>query len=297
MTVKIKQSIIDKLIGVKEMAKKVTEEILKERIKSLKDIEYLGGYIKMHDKIKVKCLLCNNEWNVIAKDILSGKSGCPECAKEKRLKGLNKKKLNYLEELIEKSGEDYTWLENYNHNNKQKILIRHNECGHEYLIRPNDFQQGYRCPECSRKSSLVERKTKLFLDENNIDYEIQKSESINGRIYNYDFYISDLKLYIELDGEQHFRRNSKWFKNGNTRTRDLIKNNYIENKNYNLLRIPYHNKKQVPQIINLLKEIILNNNITEKIILENNCLLITKNSKVNLDDYYAINESMYPIND
>lgn len=28
MTVKIKQSIIDKLIGVKEMAKKVTEEIL-----------------------------------------------------------------------------------------------------------------------------------------------------------------------------------------------------------------------------------------------------------------------------
>jgi very-short-patch-repair endonuclease len=54
-------------------------------------------------------------------------------------------------------GMEYTVLGNDYINSKTKILIRHNKCGHEYLVAPNTFNNGRRCPKCSGSIRLTEK--------------------------------------------------------------------------------------------------------------------------------------------
>lgn len=58
--------------------------------------------------------------------------------------------------------EEYSVLGEYV-NNSTKIEMKHNTCGHIYKVRPNDFQQGYRCPICSHRS--YKKTTKEFKKE------------------------------------------------------------------------------------------------------------------------------------
>ena len=62
----------------------------------------------------------------------------------------------FKKEVFNLVGDEYTVLGDYV-NNKVKILMRHNVCGNEYTTRPNDFQQGHRCPICLKnsKESLI----------------------------------------------------------------------------------------------------------------------------------------------
>jgi very-short-patch-repair endonuclease len=58
----------------------------------------------------------------------------------------------------------------------------------------------------------------------------------------FDFYLPDINTCIEYDGEQHFKEVNIFggvdrFKN--QRTNDNIKNIYCQEKNINLIRIPY----------------------------------------------------------
>ena len=65
-------------------------------------------------------------------------------------KKTNKEFLNEVKELVRN---EYTFLEDYV-NNKIKILCRHNKCGNEYLVSPNRFLSGRRCPYCSGKKVM-----------------------------------------------------------------------------------------------------------------------------------------------
>ena len=65
---------------------------------------------------------------------------------------------NEFEEEVNKLvGDGYTVLGEYK-NTDTKILMRHNECGHEYRVIPDSFLRGNRCPECKRKT--LSRKNK-----------------------------------------------------------------------------------------------------------------------------------------
>lgn len=59
-------------------------------------------------------------------------------------------------------GDEYTFLEPYKYA-KDKILVRHNTCGHTYLVKPNNFLNGRRCAYCAgnRKLSFFELKQKI----------------------------------------------------------------------------------------------------------------------------------------
>jgi len=74
-------------------------------------------------------------------------------------------------------------------NSKQKLEYIHNKCGNKYSIRWNDFQQGKRCPYCSKKkinfSEIKNKfeKIKYILKTEEKDYEnnYQKLEYICDR--------------------------------------------------------------------------------------------------------------------
>jgi len=54
----------------------------------------------------------------------------------------------FIEKVVNLVGDEYTFLDEYI-NSRIKIKIIHNTCGYEYIIKPNRFLTGDRCPKCS----------------------------------------------------------------------------------------------------------------------------------------------------
>lgn len=54
----------------------------------------------------------------------------------------------FVREVYELVGDEYTFLEEYV-NNRVKIKIAHNLCNHEYLVTPKGFLKGNRCIDCN----------------------------------------------------------------------------------------------------------------------------------------------------
>lgn len=86
------------------MPKQLNNEIFLKRCKEknlLEHIEPISAYVKMEEKIKMKCKKCNYEWSVLPDNILRGK-GCPSCAgnarvTEEDMKTLTKEKYKNFE--------------------------------------------------------------------------------------------------------------------------------------------------------------------------------------------------------
>lgn len=138
-------------------------------------------------------------------------------------------------------------------NNCQKLKWKCIDCGFEYERSWADFisNDSILCPKCvAKKSSSLEYKTILFLEENKIDFEMQKrfKDCVDISTLPFDFYIEKLNLIIEVDGEQHFKSYKHYREKDmdeyesllNRQRRDKIKENYCKSKGINLLRIPFY---------------------------------------------------------
>jgi hypothetical protein len=194
-----------KLNKNKKPRKKISLKEFKERIKLREDgneYEYISDWVNYKTKCKVKHLTCGYIWEVKPEYLIIDKhySSCPICSNKKRGKYLLKK--NYLQKLLNKTkdGKNYQWLEEYKGNNKLKHKIKHLVCGNEFKIRPNDFQQGYRCNFCFKQNNGSK-------EENQIKRYIEKI--YKGKITKYlfkknnqelDIYLPDLKLAFEFNG-------------------------------------------------------------------------------------------------
>lgn len=102
-----------------------------------------------------------------------------------------------------------------------------------------------------------------FLLEKNIKFEIEKkfdnckNPKTNQNLF-FDFYLPDLNICIEYDGEQHFMYVPKYhgenkkeglLKLQAQQERDKIKNVYCEENSLRLIRINFENKKQIKEIL------------------------------------------------
>ena len=153
----------------------------------------MSGYVKLSDTNTIlRCNECGNEFKAsISRVTGKRKRGCPICANNRRGQ---KVKETYLEDMLP---DEYTWLDEYNGNNKERLKIKHATCGREYRVRPNDIQQGWgRCPYCNVNISEPEREMSKYI-----------SEIYNGEIIrNYkdkmelDVYIPELKIGFEYNG-------------------------------------------------------------------------------------------------
>ncbi|QQO92768.1 homing endonuclease [Staphylococcus phage Madawaska] len=279
-------------------------------------LEKLPKYIKDIKKVKLRILHedCGNEYLVSVTQFQKGKGRCKFCykmnneiinaplnenyqniineRKEERTKQRNdikkdnrrysKVNTNILEESIQKrmDGNEYEWLEEYSYNNKDKHFIKHKKCNYVYEVRPNDFQQGYSCPNCSRKSSKIERNIVKYLSENSISFELERKLDV----YKYDIYLPEEELYIEIDGEQHFDKDSTWNQKSKVVENDKKKNELIIKNNLKLLRIAFHSKKDKIKDTMELFDSFMNNGK-----LNNKRISLLKESEDDLSDYYEFN--------
>lgn len=75
--------------------------------------------------------------------------------------------------------DEYTFLENYV-NASIKILVRHNICNTEYLVTPNKFLMGRRCPNCCLGTKMKDRENIFALIEYQGLQHVQSIEFFGG---------------------------------------------------------------------------------------------------------------------
>lgn len=133
------------------------DEIDKE-IMELTDGEYvrLGEYKSAKDKILLLHTACNSKYEVTWSRFKSG-NRCPKCAKKEMGK---KRRLNNVivdNRILELVGNEYIRLGKYIKNDV-KMLIKHNVCENEYEVEWNAFKKGNRCPFCSKRTMVDNKK-------------------------------------------------------------------------------------------------------------------------------------------
>ena len=266
---------------------KLTQERFIERLKSENpnDISIITKIISTKKPVTCKCNVCNNVWDTTPDTLLNKKSGCPKCGNDNR--GKYNLTDNYLENMLVNG---YTWLEDYKGDNKLKHQIKH-DCGHVYGVRPNDFQQGYRCPVCNPPLPSKSKACKIFEEyATSMNIKLYPEVKLGNLFIDYVIISNGYKIMIEIDGEQHFSNKTNFnFKN------DWIKNNYAaKTDNVILIRLStkniYNKSLSVKNILQYIKELDINK------LYELNTLVISKDKQVNRKQYY-LNENLNYFNE
>lgn len=198
--------------------------------KKLTNILVVGMYNGVKNKIKVLNRNCGHIYEAVASNVLGG-SGCPVCH---GMKDTDK----FRAILNEKYPDRYKVLGNYV-NNRTHVKVQHC-CGYIWEVIPKDLLRYERCPKCMK--SQGEKYIAEYLKSKNVEFEEQyKFKDCRDILpLPFDFKINidgKIKL-IEFDGEQHFDNYYGKFV-GKTKCHDIIKNDYCEQNNIELLRIPY----------------------------------------------------------
>lgn len=116
------------------------------------------------------------------------------------------------------------------------------ECGNEWEAIISNINKGKWCPHC--KTSKGEKKIKAWLDYNNIDYIHDEPYfndliGIGGGLLRPDFILPDYKIWIEYDGEFHYRKMYDEDEYKTLKIHDKRKDEYAKKHGWKLIRIPY----------------------------------------------------------
>lgn len=104
------------------------------------NILIIGNYINSKTKILSQCLICGYEWDANPYVLLRG-GGCPNCV------GNRKYTHDEFVELLKTVNSNLTVTGEYRSMN-QKIKVRCNICGYEWMSKASHLFNGHGCPKC-----------------------------------------------------------------------------------------------------------------------------------------------------
>lgn len=207
--------------------------------------EILSKYINNKTPVTAKCIKCGFENKIRPYNILSGRK-CRKCAFKKLNESHRLTHQDFCDRVKEKVGDSYTVIGEYE-GADTKILMRHNECGHEYYVTPNKFYHaGRRCPNCY--NSNPEKEIKGLLIANNIKFEEQfwydDCRNILPLRFDFKIYVEDRFFLLEYQGIQYYIPNTFFGEEHfhQTKKNDRIKKEYCNHNNIPLEYITYKDK-------------------------------------------------------
>lgn len=125
--------------------RKTTEEYRKELQSINRNLELLSEYTGNHNKVEVKCLVCEYVFEGDASNFLQG-HGCPKCANAHRSKIQARSHVDFVEKLkdIQPTLEVLSTYKN----STTKITVLCKTCGNKYDSLPSNLLKGYGCKQC-----------------------------------------------------------------------------------------------------------------------------------------------------
>jgi hypothetical protein len=233
--------------------KRLTKEEFIIKAKNIHGNEYdysLVEYVTNVTKIKIICNGCENIFEQTPFSHMIGR-GCPSCSIGKRR--LTKEDFILKAKNIHSDKYNYDLVEYINNNTKVKIFC--NKCNNIFVQKPMSHLSGRGCPICCE--SKGEAKVSKYLLENDISFTPQKTFRTlrDKRLLKPDFYLENLNLLIEYDGEYHYkaiRGSTPEIKQKNLeiqQRRDKIKTEWAKANNIPLLRIPYWDFDRIEELI------------------------------------------------
>ena len=207
-------------------------------------------YIDAHNKLTIMCPqghIVHMNWN----NFKSGKR-CRTCLDlSKRLE------YDYVKKYVE---DRKCKLISKEYSTIRDLLEFECENGHRFITTFAHFCQGNRCGVC--KTSKGEKRILEYLLENNMKFIhdlpcFKDLIGVNKGLLRPDFIIEDKKIWIEFDGQQHFKPRDfqgkgkeEALKNLNIlKQNDEIKNKYAEQHGYIMIRIPYWDYNNIENIL------------------------------------------------
>jgi hypothetical protein len=193
-----------------------------------------------HDKIEIECTKHGSFYNKLHIHLKT--NSCIGCRKERRFNEYKKQC-----EIIHNNKFDYTLTDfSITTNSVQITCTKHGLF--EQLL--HSHKSGIGCPKCS--TSRGETSIINYLIKKEIIYFHQEVVTYLNKKHIFDFYLPNYNLFIEYDGEQHFK--SIDYFGGDDEFKKIIhndnlKNEYCKLNNINLLRIPYTEFKKIENIL------------------------------------------------
>lgn len=169
--------------------------------------QYLEEYKTVKDKIKILCTKCEMIFYKNFDNHIHHKEGCPYCAMEQVHKDQTKLHDVFVKEFNIIYSGMFELLGIYKTAHK-KIEIKCIECNNIFKRTPNALLMATsKCPSCDGIESFGEKTIRIFLEQNNIKFEPQKTfnECKHISLLRFDFYLSEYNLCIEYQGGQHYK--------------------------------------------------------------------------------------------
>ena len=183
--------------------------------------------------------------------------GCALCAGTLNKLSAEKRKQRWIERCRKKFNDrfDYSQFEYVDNDTKGTIICREHHCS--FITDPWTHLRGSgACPLCS--SSKGEALIRTWLENNKVkfdtQYKLPNENMFCKRQYLLaDFYLSDLNLIIEMNGEQHYHPvehfNTKDWTFEDQQIRDETLRAYCRDHRINLLEIKYNEIGRIPKIL------------------------------------------------
>lgn len=174
---------------------------------------HLVNYVHSKIPVTIQCNTCLHVFNQTPNGHLSGK-GCKKCAlKISRNNGITACLSNaarakmttaeFISKAVTVHGNKYDYSAVEYVDTHTKVTIKCNTHG-EFKQTPNSHISGEQgCPLCGE--SKGEKQICEYLDNRNIAYVREITIPAFSKIKRFDFYLPDFNLYIEFDGELHFK--------------------------------------------------------------------------------------------
>lgn len=179
-------------------------------------------------------------------------AGCPVCKKEKISKFRKYPFDRHLRNFLKVHGNKYDYSKVVYKDYSSKIEIICPKHG-SFWQSTNAHSTGHGCPQCNE--SKAEKIITEWFSLRKIPFKRQHSFSdcLNIRRLSFDFYIPDMNMCIEYDGELHYKpyrkSSSGRIKLKATQRNDRIKTEYCSKRKIRLIRISYWKLKAIRKIL------------------------------------------------
>ena len=137
-----------------------TEEFIQRIKDNGQNLIPLSPYINKRTKIKMKCLDCGHEWEVLPGHILNG-SGCPKCVSKK----VGESKRTSHEDFIKRIPENVEILNEYQ-GLQYDLHCKCKKCGYEWITKAANLEKSLGCPSCNNTLPVTEEKVLSEIETN-----------------------------------------------------------------------------------------------------------------------------------